>query len=173
MTTSQLDFFEQVKNLSQKIDVLDTEFHQDFDGKAREPDYPAFLEKKLGDDLSVLALRFSVSPKAALMIAAMVMLYFELGTVRRNFIMSKDLERFLTRYEEPMLILKFCDVLYELEERNILKTEKAEFYPVRVFWEADRNVNDYYLLPAGKTFVPFADCRFELTEIFINKIMQL
>lgn len=174
MTESQLGFFRFLEKMSKKKDELDTLYHQDTNGDVPiDTDYLNFLESHLKNEIAVLQKKFPLSGRSVLVTVALLMLYFKYDAVKKYLVMSKDIMKFFTRYDEPMLILDLRDTIHELEDKHIIECKKIEFYPVRVFWDFDRDCNEHYLIPVKPNFVPFSNCKFELTDYVIEKITAL
>ena len=131
------------------------------------------LEKELSLELTEISKKFFVSKRASMVLGAIIHLYVKHEGVRTNFITFGDIERFFYMDVELSLLIKLRESIFELQEKNIIEINDVEFYLVRVFNKSDRRENDYYMLPAKPSFVPFANKKFELSPSTINKLNNL
>lgn len=168
MTQSLADLFQHIKSIKNKI----LDYHNCFDESFDNQSYIKFLEDKLDSELVVLSEKFQVSKNAVFILSAVLDMYIKSDGIRINFITINDIKKF---FHPDFLIstIIFRDRILELEEKNILEIKDIDHYPVRVFYDTDRTQNDYFLLPAKPSFMPFANKKFEFTESFINKLKQL
>ncbi len=166
MTQALLNLLEVIKTVRKKI----IDFHGEIESENQC--YVKYIEDRLDDELLIVSQQFRVTKSAALMLCAILDMYIKSDGIRINFITINDIKNFFHPEFFTSTII-FRDRIWELEEKNILELKDIDHYPVRIFYETDRTQNDYYLLPAKRSFMPFANKKIELTHSFINKLKQL
>lgn len=133
-------------------------------------DYLNDLLEYLKEELGVLSETFKLSRQSALVLAVLLRLHMKSGNIKRQFIHYVDIEKALGLYMETRFVFALRESLFDLEERNIIEIKEVEHYLVKIVHPSDTYLNDYYMLPAKPSFVPFANSTFEFTGSFIHKL---
>lgn len=137
---------------------------------ASKRDYLNHLLEFLKEELGALTETFKLSSQSALVLAVLLRLHIKSGGIKRQFIHYADIEKALNLYMETRFVIALRASLFDLEERNIIEIRETGHYLVRILNPSSTSPNDYYLLPAKPSFVPFANSTFEFTGSFISKL---
>ncbi len=176
MTENQLEFFQLLQNINLKIQIYKYQHDQDFssmDYKKIQKKYYEKLELELIHELSIISKTFNTTHAEALVLGMIIHFYLKYGGVKTIFITFSDIKRCIDPDFEINYYEQFRDSIFKLQDQNLIEIKDAEFYLVRIINKSDRQENDYYLLPAKPSFVPFANKNFELTQSTIDKIKNL
>ena len=133
-------------------------------------DYLNDLLEYLKEELDWLSATFKLSKQSSLVLAVLLRLHIKSDGIKRQFIHYVDIEKALGLYMETRFVFTLRESLFNLEERNIIEIKEAEHYLVKIVHPSRTHPNDYYLLPAKPSFIPFANSRFEFTGSFIHKL---
>ena len=133
-------------------------------------DYLNDLLEYLKEELDWLSATFKLSKQSSLVLAVLLRLHIKSDGIKRQFIHYVDIEKALGLYMETRFVFTLRESLFNLEERNIIEIKEAEHCLVKIVHPSDTDPNDYYLLPAKPSFVPFANSTFEFTGSFIHKL---
>ena len=128
------------------------------------------LLEYLKEELGVLSETFKLSRQSVLVLAVLLRLHIKRDGIKRQFIHYVDIEKALGLYMETRFVFALRESLFNLEERNIIEIKEAEHYLVKIVHPSDSYLNDYYMLPAKPSFIPFANSTFEFTGSFIHKL---
>ena len=131
------------------------------------------LLEYLKEELGVLSETFKLSRQSVLVLAVLLRLHIKSDGIKRQFIHYVDIEKALGLYMETRFVFALRESLFNLEERNIIEIKEAEHYLVKIVNPSRTHPNDYYLLPAKPSFIPFANSRFEFTVSFIQYLNSL
>ena len=137
---------------------------------ASKRDYLNHLLDFLKEELGALTKTFKLSSQSALVLAVLLRLHIKSGGIKRQFIHYADIEKALNLYMETRFVIALRASLFDLEERNIIEIRETGHYLVSILNPSVTSPNDYYLLPAKPSFVPFANSTFEFTGSFISKL---
>ena len=133
-------------------------------------DYLNDLLEYLKEELDWLSATFKLSKQSSLVLAVLLRLHIKSDGIKRQFIHYVDIENALGLYMETRFVFVLRESLFDLEERNIIEIRETGHYLVRILNPSGTSPNDYYLLPAKPSFVPFANSTFEFTGSFIHKL---
>ena len=136
-------------------------------------DYLNDLLEYLKEELDWLSATFKLSKQSSLVLAVLLRLHIKSDGIKRQFIHYVDIEKALGLYMETRFVFALRESLFNLEERNIIEIKEAEHYLVKIVNPSRTHPNDYYLLPAKPSFIPFANSRFEFTVSFIQYLNSL
>ncbi|WP_332025097.1 hypothetical protein [Kaistella sp.] len=137
---------------------------------ASKRDYLNHLLEHLKEERGVLTEMFKLSSQSALVLAVLLRLHIKSDCMKRQFIHYVDIEKALGLYMETRFVFVLRESLFDLEERNIIEIRETGHYLVRILNPSGTSPNDYYLLPAKPSFVPFANSTFEFTGSFIHHL---
>lgn len=133
-------------------------------------DYLNHLLEFLKEELGALTETFKLSSQSALVLAILLRLHIKSGGIKRQFIHYADIEKALNLYMETRFVIALRASLFDLEERNFIEIRETGHYLVSILNPSVTSPNDYYLLPAKPSFVPFANSTFEFTGSFMSKL---
>ena len=133
-------------------------------------DYLNDLLEYLKEELDWLSATFKLSKQSSLVLAVLLRLHIKSDGIKRQFIHYVDIEKALGLYMETRFVFALRESLFNLEERNIIEIKEAEHCLVKIVHPSDTDPNDYYMLPAKPSFIPFANSTFEFTGSFIHKL---
>lgn len=133
-------------------------------------DYLNDLLEYLKEELDWLSATFKLSKQSSLVLAVLLRLHIKSDGIKRQFIHYVDIEKALGLYMETRFVFALRESLFNLEERNIIEIKEAEHCLVKIVHPSDSYLNDYYMLPAKPSFIPFANSTFEFTGSFIHKL---
>lgn len=133
-------------------------------------DYLNDLLEYLKEELDWLSATFKLSKQSSLVLAVLLRLHIKSDGIKRQFIHYVDIEKALGLYMETRFVFTLRESLFNLEERNIIEIKEAEHCLVKIVHPSDSYLNDYYMLPAKPSFIPFANSTFEFTGSFIHKL---
>ena len=133
-------------------------------------DYLNDLLEYLKEELDWLSATFKLSKQSSLVLAVLLRLHIKSDGIKRQFIHYVDIEKALGLYMETRFVFTLRESLFNLEERNIIEIKEAEHCLVKIVNPSDTDPNDYYMLPAKPSFVPFPNSQFEFTGSFIHKL---
>ena len=165
---------EELLNLMDKINTIKLKirsWHSEIEEDLGLLDYQNSIEKIANNELYFISEKFRISKSAAFILATILEMYLNFDGIRIQFLTIDDIRKYY--HSDFHYSLIFRENIFELQEKNIIEIKEINHYLIRVFYESDRIGNDYYLLPAKPSFVPFANQAFELTESFLQKIKQL
>ena len=137
---------------------------------ASKRDYLNHLLEYLKEELDWLSATFKLSKQSSLVLAVLLRLHIKSDGIKRQFIHYVDIEKALGLYMETRFVFTLRESLFNLEERNIIEIKEAEHCLVKIVHPSDSYLNDYYMLPAKPSFIPFANSTFEFTGSFIHKL---
>ncbi len=137
---------------------------------ATKQDYLHHLLEYLKEELDWLSATFKLSNQSTLVLAVLLRIHVKSDGMKRHFIYYADVERALGLYMETRFVFALRESLFDLEERNVIEIREAGHYLVRILNPSSTSPNDYYLLPAKPSFVPFANSTFEFTGSFIHHL---
>ena len=137
---------------------------------ASKRDYLNHLLEYLKEELDWLSATFKLSKQSSLVLAVLLRLHIKSDGIKRQFIHYVDIEKALGLYMETRFVFALRESLFNLEERNIIEIKEAEHCLVKIVHPSDSYLNDYYMLPAKPSFIPFANSTFEFTGSFIHKL---
>lgn len=133
-------------------------------------EYLVHLQDVLEEELSWISSVLQVPQSCALVLSSIIRLYFRNSGIKTNFITYSDIESILDMPGLEIFYFELREPLYELEYRNIIEITKVDYHLVKVYGLSDRRQNDYFMIPAKPTFVPFGNTKIELSNSFINKL---